>query len=281
MHTRLFRTIAVCWMLLAGTTGQAQTDAATAERLVRESGLWEQIGAMATAFPSAMMQGVEQARKRPSEAETARMRQRAEQAFAADRLQQRSTQVVADGMQPRHIARVLGWYASGAGQAVRTAEVATIAQQASVPPEVLTRLGNELWAQMPPARRQLLLDLIASMRVAEAMLQITENSMLAMQRGLALADPELPMPSAEQMRKGFQAQRPAMLKTFNEMAQSSMALTYQKVPDRVLKDYLTYCKSPAGRHFNDLGLQAFDQVFSASITSLMQSLAGTRDNQNI
>lgn len=281
MHMRLFRTIAVCWMLLASATGQAQTDAATAERLVRESGLWDQIGAMATAFPSAMMQGVEQARKRPSEAETARMRQRAEQAFAADRLQQRSTQVVADGMQPQHIARVLGWYASSAGQAVRTAEVATIAQQASVPPEVLTRMGSELWSQMPPTRRQLLQGLIASMHVAEAMLQITENSMLAMQRGLALADPELPLPSAEQMRKGFLAQRPAMLKTFNEMAQSSMALTYQKVPDRVLKDYLTYCKSPAGRHFNDLGLQAFDQAFSASITSLMQSLAGTRDNQNI
>lgn len=281
MHMRLFRTIAVCWMLLVSATGQAQTDAATAERLVRESGLWDQIGAMATAFPSAMMQGVEQARKRPSEAETARMRQRAEQAFTADRLQQRSTQVVADGMQPQHIARVLGWYASSAGQAVRTAEVASIAQQASVPPEVLTRMGNELWSQMPPTRRQLLQGLIASMQVAEAMLQITENSMLAMQRGLALADPELPLPSAEQMRKGFLAQRPAMLKTFNEMAQSSMALTYQKVPDRVLKDYLTYCKSPAGRHFNELGLQAFDQAFSASITSLMQSLAGTRDNQNI
>ena len=150
-----------------------------------------------------------------------------------------------------------------------------------MPPEVLTRLGNELWSQMPPTRRQLLQGLIASMHVAEAMLQITENSMLAMQRGLALADPELPLPSAEQMRKGFLAQRPAMLKTFNEMAQSSMALTYQKVPDQVLKEYLTYCKSPAGRHFNDLGLQAFDQAFSASITSLMQSLAGTRDNQNI
>lgn len=278
---RFFRYIAFCWVVLACATSQAQTDAATAERLVRESGLWEQIGAMAAAFPSAMMQGVEQARKRPSEAEIARMRQRAEQAFAADRLQQKSTQVVADGMQPRHIARVLGWYASSAGQAVRTAEVSTIAQQASVPPEVLTRLGNELWSQMPAARRQLLLDLIASMHVAEAMLQISENSMLAMQRGLSLADPEITLPSAEQMRKGFLAQRPTLLKTFHDMAQSSMALTYQKVPDRVLRDYLIYCKSPAGRHFNDLGLQAFDQAFSASITSLMQSLAGTRDNQNI
>lgn len=52
---RLFRTIAFCWVLLACATGQAQTDAATAERLARESGLWEQIGAMAAAFPSAMM----------------------------------------------------------------------------------------------------------------------------------------------------------------------------------------------------------------------------------
>lgn len=278
---RLFRTIALCGVLLACATGQAQTDATTAERLVRESGLREQIGALATAMPSAFVQGVEQARKRPSEAEIARLRQRAEQAFAADRLQQAATRVVADGAQPRHIPQVLAWYASSAGQAVRTAEVTTTAEHASVQPEVLMRLGTELWSQMPAARRQLLLDLIASMRVAEAMLQITENSMIAMQRGLALADPEIPLPSAEQMRKGFVAQRPALLKTFNDMAQSSMALTYQKVPDRVLRDYLIYCKSPAGRHFNDLGLKAFDQAFSDSIESLMQSLAGTRDNQNV
>jgi hypothetical protein len=278
---RLFRYFAVGWMLLCCATGQAQTDAATAERLVRESGLWDQIGALSTAMPSAFVQGTQQVNKPPSEAETARLRQRAEQAFAADRLQRAATQAVAEGAQPQHILRVLAWYASSTGQAVRKAEVAITAEHAGVQPEVLVRLGHELWSQMPAARRQLLSELIVTMRVAEAMLQITENSMIAMQRGLALASPELPLPSAEQMRKGFRAQRPVMLKTFHEMAQSSMALTYRQLPDQMLRDYLAYSRSPAGRHFNDLGMQAFDQAFSASITSLVESLAGTRDNQNI
>lgn len=276
----LFKRIAACLLLLACATVQAQTDTTTAERLVRESGLQEQIGVLSNAFPAALMQGMVRARKRPTDAEMARIRQRADQAFATDRLQQTVAGVVSDNMQPRHIPVVLNWYASKAGQVIRQAEVAATTEQAMMQPDVLMRDGQVLWTQMPHARRQLLADLIVSLRMTESMLQITENSMLAKQRGLALADPEFPLLNVDQMRKRFLAHRPTMLETFSEVAQSSVALTYHNVPDQVLRDYLDYSNNPAGRHFNDLSMQALEHAFSNSITSLMQSFLGTRDNQN-
>lgn len=276
-----FQRIAAWLMLLACAAAQAQTDTATAERLMRQSGLWEQVGAVAQSFPDALMAGVAQAPKPPSESEKTRLLQRVSQAFSAERLRASAMDVVSKHMQPRHTRPILDWYESNSGRTIRQSEIDATAEQAKMPPEDLIRLGGALWAQLPPARRRLLDELIKATQAEDAMLQITQNSMLAMQRGLALAAPDQPMPSESQVRKEIRAQQTAMRQAFNEMIRTSMAMTYHDLSDRALRDYLAFCKSPAGRHFNQVGIHALDQALSTALQDMMQSLPGTRDNQNI
>jgi hypothetical protein len=268
-------------MLLTSPLVQAQTDAATTERLLRQSGWWDQVGVVSASFPGAMMQGVEQAARAPSSSEKARIQQRAEQAFAVDKLRAVLAAAVSSGMQPDFAGPLLDWYGSGSGQRIRQTEIDATAEQASLKPEELLRKGGGLWLQLPPTRRTLLEEIIVATQAKEFLLQMTENSVLAMQRGLALADPGRQRPSDAQLRRALAAQRPAMLKTIQAMTESSVALTYRDVPDRVLSDYLAFCSSPEGRHFNDLGLQAFDKAFADAIEQLMLTLPGTRDNRNI
>lgn len=277
----MMRRLVVFLMLLASQLAQAQTDAATTERLLRQSGWWDQAGVLSATFPGAMMQGVDQASRAPSPSEKARILQRAEQAFAVDKLRAVLTAAVSIGMQPGFAEPVLAWYGSGSGQRIRATEIEATVKQSAWPPEELVRRGREQWAQMPPERQRMLGELMTAMKATDAMLQMTENAVLAMQRGLALAEPTLRLPNDEQLRRALSAQRPAMRQSIQAMTESSMALTYGDLPDHELSDYLAFCSSPEGRHFNDLGLQAFDKAFADAIEQLMLTLPGTRDNRNI
>lgn len=279
MH--IFRRLLLGLLLLACGSAQAQVDTGSAEELMRQSGLWEQIEAISRTLPASVMAEINPSSRTLSATEQARLQKKVAQAFAPERLLATAVQVVSQGMQDRYTRPVLDWYATGTGRAIRQAEIAAAVEQATMKPEDQARLGDALMARTTPARRQLLDALIKTTRSTEAMLNLTQNSMLAMQRGLALAAPDRPWPGENAVRQEMQAQRPALLAAFNEMARASMAMTYHDLPDRALREYLAYCRSPHGRQFNDLGMQAMDQAVSGALEAMMQSLPGTADQQNI
>ena len=230
------RIVAFLW-LLASVTVQAQTDHTTAEQLLRQSGLWDQLALLSRSYADNAVTEVAKTSPMTSDAEKARLHRMVKQAFAADRLQSTALKTVALEMQPGHTARVLDWYDSAAGRALRQAEVRSVEDQSRLQPEDLMQAGKALRRQLPAERRKLLDELVSASQAAESMLQITEGSLLALQRGLSLAHPEQPALSDQQMRRELRSHRQAMLDAFTEWAKFSTALTYHGVSDRDLKDY--------------------------------------------
>lgn len=274
------RILATALVGLLATGAQAQTDAATAEKLVRQSGLWEQVGEIARTMPGYFLQGVSQAPQRLSAAEMSRLKARADHVFSADRMQATVVQAVARSMQERYTQPVLSWYETAGARAIRQAELLSTTEQSTLSPEDHDSLGRKVLARQTPERRKLLTELVEVTDAAEQMVQITESSLMAVQEGLALASPDQPMPNPQALRQQFKAGRPEMLKQFREMMLGSFAMTYAELPDQTLREYLVYCKSPAGSAFNALGMRAVEQALADSLRALMQSLPGTADRQN-
>lgn len=275
------RHIAACFLLLTCAATQAQTGASTAEQLMRLSGLWDQLDSMTTSFPDGIVAEVSQSGPGTSEAEKARLHRLTTQAFAADRLQATALRVMAQGIQPEHAATLLDWYGTDIGQAIRQAEVRATDEQSRLPLDQMQKLGNEVLRSMPEARRKLINDIVAATMAAEAMLQITEGSMLAMQRGLALAMPDRPTLNEQHIRQMFRSQRKTMLDSFTDIARASSALAYHDLPDVTLQAYAAFSDSPQGRHFFAVAMLAIEQALSAAMQDMMQGLPGTRDQQNL
>lgn len=268
-------------MLLAGTAAQAQTDNAMAQRLLRQSGLWEQLGQVSGSYADGSVTELAKAAPRASDAEKNRLHRLMSRAFSADRLQATAVRVVSQDMQARHTEPVLDWYGTGAGQAIRQAEVRASDEQARLPMDKVLQAGQEVMQRMPDDRRQLITDITKASRAAESMLQITEGSLLALQRGLALAAPEQPTLSEQQVRRALRSQRQTMLAAFTEIARASTALTYHGVSDDDLRAYLAFCNSPHGRHFFEVSVKAFEQALSRATEDMAQALPSIRDQQNL
>lgn len=275
------RRIAAGLLLLASAAVQAQTDTTTAEQLLRHSGLWDQLGTLTRSYPDDVVAEVAQSSPGTSETEQTRLRRLMARAFAADRLQATALRVMSQGIQPQHAGTILDWYRTSAGQAIRQAEVVAAEEQSRLPMDQVKQAGHQVLSRLPGPRRQLIDDIVTATRAAEAMLQITEGSLLAMQRGLALAVPDRPALSEQQIGRMLRSQRKAMLDSFTDFARASSALAYHGVSDNDLRAYVDFCNSPQGSHFFQVGVLAFEQAISAAMQDMMQGLPGTRDQQNL
>ncbi len=275
------RRIATCFLLLTSAAAQAQTDTTQAEQLLRQSGIWEQLGTMTQSFANGVVAEVAKSSPGSSEAERARLQRLTERAFAADKLQATALRVMAQGIQPQHAETILDWYRTSAGQAIRQAEVVATEEQSRLPFEQVQQAGQRVLGRLPDARRELINDIVTATRAAEAMLQIMEGALLAMQRGLALAAPDRPALSEQQMVRVLRSQRKAMLDSFTGIARSSSALAYHDITDKDLRAYVDFCNSPHGSHFFNVSILAFEQAISAAMQDMMQGFSGTRDQQNL
>jgi hypothetical protein len=196
-------------------------------------------------------------------------------------MQSRVAAVMAHSMQPEHSAAVLNWYDKPVGRAILQAELAAARQQARMQPDDWARASAVMNLKLTASRRALLDQLAQATQAAEGMYQITLNTTLAIQRGMALAAPDEAGPGPREIREQFQTHRTAMLAALTEMARTSMALSYHDLPDRHLREYLGFCRSPAGSQYQGLAMLAIDQALSQAVEDLMRSLPGSADQQNI
>lgn len=272
------RWIALLGALLLLPAAHAETDADTAESLMRRSGLWEQLASIGPQARAGVLASVAQAGSQPSAAELERLTRAADAAFDAQRLRGTARGAIARGLDTQHLPALLRWYASPPGLAMTRLEEVS-ATDTREPPAVM-QAGATLLQRMPEERRLLLTDMVEATRAPEAMVQLVIGTSLAAYRGAASVTPGTPGLTLAELRALLEAQRPQMLKAYAALALAGMAITYEAAATGELGAYLDFLKSDAGRHFSDLGNAAIDAAMVEASADFGRRLPGSRDQAN-
>jgi hypothetical protein len=273
---RLKRTFlwGVCVLLMAPCT-QAQPDLATAELLMRKSGVWEQLGSLAPQIRTGIMAALAQSGGNASPSEIDRVSQAVAFAYSADRLRSVSLAAIARGLNARHVPELRRWYDTATGQTISKMEEAETADQSD--PGTVIKEGEVLLAKLPTRRRTLLDELVTETEEAEMMTQSAVNIVLAIHKGARSVSPGLPGPSEDELRKTLEAQRNQIFQGFVALSLASSAKTYASLPTEELSQYVAFLKSEAGRHFSDLVNRAVDAALVDAATEFGRSLPSIKD----
>jgi hypothetical protein len=267
------------WLLLhatfAAAQGAAQADAATAERLLKKSGLWQQLDGLATQVHAGMKGALAQAGAQPSAAEEQRLQQAVQDSYAVARLRASAQAVVQRELQPRHVAGLERWYDSALGKRITQIEEASAADTRE--PAVVMQQGQALLEAMPSTRRALINGIIEATKSAELLVDIISNTAVATHQGMASVLPQAPGQTAADLRAALAAQRPQMLENFTQYLMAAMAVTYSTVESPDLTRYAEFLRGESGRHFNDVAGRALDAALTEASTELGRRLPGTRD----
>ena len=264
-------------LLMMSGTAWAQTDAATAETLLRKSGLWAQLAGIAQQVRAGMAGGAAEQGATLTDAEAARLDRAVDTAYAAPRLRVSVLRTLVREMPAMHVVSVLAWHDSAAGRVfTRMEEAASAADQDS---DTMAQGAHRL-AAMSEARRLLLERLMVESRAGEALAGMTINTALGVQQGLRSMRPDAPGPSADELRAVLQAQRPQLERAFGTMAVAAFAQVYAEASDEQLQAYLRFQETEAGRQFNRVMETAMDRMFLEAATELGRALPGTKDQAN-
>lgn len=274
--TKLHQATACLALLCLHAWAAAEVPAATAEALMRKSGVWSQLADVATQVKTGMAQSAEGSRLTPEDAQ--RLDQIADDAFAATRLRETVLQVLSHDITVAQSVDALKWYNSPAGQQITAMEDAFSANFDDMN-QVMTD-GNKLLAQASAKRQSLLVQTVKASRTAEAMAAMQISSTVAVMQGLANALPNPGMPAAAELRKAMEAQREQMVAANRGVALSMSALNYQAASDKVLAQYVKFLSSKSGTALTLSLEQALDKSLSAAsllLGSGIPKVSGTTD----
>lgn len=277
MKTLLRRMVAALWLAVV-PLAQAEVPLADAEAVMRESGLWQQLGGIAPQVSQGFLALARQAGLPLSEAEGARVTQVLEAAYAADRLRAICRAHIAQGLDARRLAGLKRWYGSALGR--RIAQLEEAMDSGGTDPQAALQQGAALLAAMPAARKAVLADMLQATGAVEFTVQLSVNAALASREGLASVAPDLPGPSATELKAALVARRPDMVQTMSGLLTASFARTYEAVSTDDLRKYLAMLKSDTGRHVNGVMFQALDAALTEAAREMGQRLPGTKDRSN-
>lgn len=264
---------------LVGTTGVfAQTDPATAEALMRRSGLWQQMASVAGQVRAGFLQAVSQSGATPSPSEVDRFAAAIDASYSVDRLRATAKNSIQQHLGAEHVTAISEWYESPVGKAATRLEELASLDQTDL--QMVLRQGAVLLSSMPSDRRATLEELAVVTRSAEALAQLTIDTTLAAQRGAISMSPATPGPSAFELKTALEAQRPQMLKTFTALTLASFAKAYETLSTFQLRQYVEFLSSEAGRHFTGVGLRAFSESLVEASVEFGRRLPGTSDKSN-
>lgn len=278
--TRAFvRSLGAVLLLLAPALAAASTDAADAEQLMRESALWHQLGSVAPSMRSGLIAALDKQGDKPSPAEMQRLTRAIETAYSADRLRPVARRTIAEEISAGHLHAIHAWYESPSGIAAAAAEVAAATDKRD--PATVAREGLEMLARTPPPRRDLMRELMHATRAAEAAASIVINTALALQRGAAGVNPDLPGPSESELRDLLEAQRPRMEEAVAGPTLALYATMYEKLSEAELSAYVKFSRSEAGQHFSDVCIRALNAALADAGLRLGRTLAGPAADRGI
>jgi hypothetical protein len=242
----------------------AEVPAATAEALMRKSGIWSQLGDVATQVKAGLAQSSQDGSLPPEEVQ--RLERVAEDAFAASRLRDSVLQTLSSDVTPAQSADALKWYDSPAGQQITAMEEAFSTGFDDIN-RVMTD-GNKALAQASTKRQSLLSQTVKASRAAEAMATMEINITVGVLQGLSNAMPGAGKRSTADLRKGLEAKRSQMVAANRGVALTMSALTYQPANDKVLEQYVQFLSSKSGTELSTSMMHALDQSLSKAAQRL-------------
>jgi hypothetical protein len=273
------RALAAAAMLLAfQCSATAQVDRAVAEDLMHKSGTWEQLGSIAPQALAGFKAAAAQARSPAPADEQERVAKVIGAAYAPALLRSVAASVIAQGLKPEDAAVVADWYRSTLGDAIARLEEASSASPEA--PEVRLHAGMDVFAKASPERQALLKRLVQVTHAAEGQTQLVIDSTVAIQQGLAAAQPSLPAPATSEVRAAFEKQRPKMQQGFAGLSAALFAGTYAKISNEELAEYIAFLSEGAGAHYAELDLQALSQAMRAAGLELGRAMPGTKARAN-
>lgn len=239
----------------------AEVPAATAETLMRKSGIWSQLGDVATQVKAGLAQSSQDG-SLPAE-EVQRLERIAEDAFAASRLRDSVLQTLSRDVTATQSADALKWYESTAGQQITAMEEAFSAGFDDIN-RVMTD-GNKALARASTKRHSLLSQTVKASRAAEAMATMEINITVGILQGLGNAMPGSVKHSTADLRKGLETRRSQMVAANRGVALTMSALTYLPASDKVLEQYVQFLSSKSGAELSISIMHALDQsLFKAA-----------------
>lgn len=242
----------------------AEVPVATAETLMRKSGIWSQLGDVATQVKVGLAQSSQDG-SLPKE-EMQRLERIADDAFAPSRLRDSVLQALSRDVTPAQTADALAWYDSPAGLQITALEEAF-----STGFDDMNRAmadGNKALAQASTKRQSLLSQTVKASRAAEAMASMEINITVGVLQGLANAMPGAGKRSTVDLRKGLEANRPQMVAANRGVALTLSALTYKGANDKVLEQYVRFLSSKSGAALSASMMDALDQSLSKAAQRL-------------
>ncbi len=266
-------------VLLGSAAAFAQTSTATAEALMRKSGLWGQLEHVAPQVRSGLVEALSRKGSGMEPAEVARLARSVDAAYGAARLRASARAVIARDTRRADVPELLAWFGSPVGIAITRREEIASADDRS--PEELVAEGLELFGSLPEARQVTIRELVDVTRSAESLTSMTINTTLAIQAGVAGASPGADSgPGAAELRRVLEGQREQMNRAFATVALAAAAITYGEVGDSDLTRYLGFLKSRAGAHFTDVGMRALDAALQRAAGELGRAIPAARDGAN-
>jgi len=250
-------------LALAAAQGAAQAAIApeAAQDLATKSGLWTQLDSLVPQVRAGMAAGIQRSPGQVSEAQQARMLACTQSAFTAETLRPPALDAIAGTLQPRDVAPLLAWYDSALGRRIATIE-ATSAQQTPDPQERLRR-GGEALSGASEARRASLQAILTETHSVDMMADTLIGMALAVQQGLASADPAAAGTPVSELRADLAARRPQVV---------AYAFTYLALSDDDLRQYADYLGTPAAMAFSDGMMRGVSRALTAGSVALARCL---------
>ena len=280
MISKTVRALA-CSLALMGLHGVALSQVAkpVAEGLMRKSGLWEQLGAIAPQMEAGAGAAVEQSGTKMSPDELKRLTQAFVTAYSPMHLRATALGVLTAELTPAHVAALEAWYNSPDGKAITQLEEAASADAGDFQARV--QAGAQVLASATADRRALLKRVAKVTRAVEASTDIIINTAVGIQEGLAKVLPARSKPQAKELRAALELQRPQMMKSFDIATVALFASTYEGIDDKALGRYVGFLKSSAGLAYTEVSLRAMDRAFVEAAHDLGRSIPAVKSNANL
>jgi hypothetical protein len=275
LPTRRLLLALVLTALFGVLPARAQIDAATAESLVRRSGLWDAMANLAPQVRAGMIQSLVQSPRPPSAEAQERIGRVVDAAFAAAPLRATCIAVIAEKTPPEAVAPLQAWLESPLGRRLTAIEVA--ASASTVPPEEAARAGAAAYQAATPARQALIDDHVRTTQAAELMHEAMIVTALAVARGVAAASPELPRPSLNELERFLRGQKAQAMPGMTMFMTAGTASTYAQVPDADLSEYLVFLKTEPALRFNDAASQALIRAIAEAGEAMGRNLRSASD----
>ncbi len=272
---RWFWFAAVLAMLSPGAS--AQTDRATAEALMRASGMWAQLEGVAPQVRAGIEaeQGSRGGDMPPEAREL--LAEMAADVYHVDKLRARTLAVIARKLRKAYVPALRGWYQSPTGTRITALEESTATD--SRDPNQLIQEGKAFLESVTPERRALIDRVITNAKVAETSADMMINTALGVFAGVLSMEPAGAAPGLEEFRTRVEAQRPQMVEAFRAINTGVLAKLYEPLSDSDLTAYADFLGSKPGAHFVDVARAGFNAAMGEAAASLGRGMPAMKSRK--